>query len=399
MKTTRLVFATFLVIPVVIVTAVGVFAWKNLRGVAPAVLPPPVDVGNLTDLPLKLPKGMSASIFAKGLPGARVIVQGPDADFYVSQTSKGTVTAVTMGKGYVEAGRRVVASGLKNPHGLTFDWKEPDMLYVATEDVILRYDTTAAEPKPVKILDLPAGGRHFTRTLKFGPDERLYVSIGSSCDVCVEKDERYASIWSLKKDGTDFKQIAKGLRNSVFFAWEEIYGELWATEMGRDGLGDSLPPDEVNVIRTDGEIVTNFGWPNCYGQNIHDTAFDKNTYIRNPCMWPLETPAHVDLPAHVAPLGIAFIPEEGWPEDWWYDAIIAEHGSWNSTTPVGYKLVRVKRNAKGNVEGTEDFVTGWLTKDGALGRPVDVLIQPGGSMYVTDDKAGVIYRFQFVPIP
>ncbi len=393
----RILFASLLLIPAAGLAAI---AWQ-FRGAAPAILPPPAvepvptSPTNSTGLPLSLPEGMSVSFLAKNLPGARVIAQGPSADFYVSQTSEGKITALSFGQGWVETGRRVFASGLKNPHGLVFDWVEPGMLYVATEDAILRYDTTVAEPKPVKILDLPAGGRHFTRTLKFGPDERLYVSIGSSCDVCVEKDERYASIWSLKKDGTDFKQVAKGLRNSFFFTWEELFGELWATDMGRDGLGDSLPPDEVNVIRTDGEIVTDFGWPNCYGQNIHDTAFDKNTYIRNPCMEPFETPAKVDLPAHVAPLGIAFVPEEGWPEDWWYDAVVAEHGSWNSTTPVGYTLVRVKRNAKGEVEGTEDFVTGWLTKEGALGRPVDVLIQPGGSMFVTDDKAGVVYRFLY----
>lgn len=393
----RVLFASLLLIPAV---GLGVIAWK-FRGAAPVILPPPViepvpvTPTNSTGLPLSLPEGMSVSFLAKNLPGARVIAQGPTAEFYVSQTSEGKITALSFGKDWVETGRRVFASGLKKPHGLAFDWKEPGMLYVATEDAILRYDSTAAEPTPTKILDLPAGGRHFTRTIKFGPDERLYISIGSNCDVCVEKDPLYASLWSLKKDGTDMKQVAKGLRNSVFFAWEDLKGELWATEMGRDRLGDGIPPDELNVIPTNKKDVVNFGWPVCYGQNIHDTAFDKNTYIRNPCMEPFETPAKVDLPAHVAPLGIAFVPEEGWPEDWWYDAIVAYHGSWNSTDPVGYKLARIKRNAKGEVEGMEDFVTGWLTKEGALGRPVDVLIQPGGVMYVTDDKAGTVYRFTY----
>ncbi len=393
----RALFAVLILVPAAGLAAI---AWQ-FRGAAPAILPPPaiepvpVTSANSTGLPLVLPEGMSVSVLAKNLPGARVIAQGPTADFYVSQTSEGKITVLSFGKDWVETGRRVFASGLKKPHGLAFDWKEPGMLYVATENAILRYDTTAADPQPSKILDLPPGGRHFTRTIKFGPDERLYVSIGSTCDVCVEKDERYASLWSLKKDGTDFGQVAKGLRNSVFFAREELKGELWATEMGRDGMGNALPPDEINVIPTDVKTVPDFGWPNCYGQNVHDTAFDKNTYVRNPCMAPFETPAKVDLGAHVAPLGIAFVPEEGWPEDWWYDAVIAEHGSWNATSPTGYKLVRVKRNAKGEVEGTEDFITGWLTKNGAVGRPVDVLVQPGGTMFVTDDKAGVVYRFAY----
>ncbi len=401
MKPKHVLFFFLITIPAAGLATVATFAWQNLRGAGPAVLPPPVvepvptTPTNSTGLPLSLPDGLSVSFLAQDLPGARVIAQGPDGHFYVSQTKEGKITRLRFGKDWVEVGRDVFASDLKNPHGLAFDWQEPGMLYVATEDAILRYDTTAPAPTPTKILDLPAGGRHFTRTIKIGPDERLYVSIGSSCDVCVEKDPQYASLWSLKKDGTDFKQVAKGLRNSVFFAWEELNGELWATEMGRDRLGDDLPPDEINVIPTDRAEVVNFGWPTCYGQNVHDTEFDKNTYVRNPCLEPFETPAKVDLPAHVAPLGIAFVPEEGWPEDWWYDAVVAYHGSWNRTEPVGYKLARITRNAQGEVESQEDFVTGWLADDGALGRPVDVLIQPGGTMFVTDDKAGVVYRFAY----
>jgi glucose/arabinose dehydrogenase len=162
---------------------------------------------------------------------------------------------------------------------------------------------------------------------------------------------------------------------------------MWATEMGRDNLGDNLPPDEINVI-TEG---SDFGWPICYGNNIHDTNFDKKVYIQNPCNE--KVTAKVELQAHSAPLGLGFIPEEGWPEDYWYDLIVAYHGSWNRSVPTGYKLVRVKLDSNGNLQGVEDFITGWLTGNNrALGRPTDVLIQPGGTMYVTDDSAGVVYR-------
>lgn len=196
----------------------------------------------------------------------------------------------------------------------------------------------------------------------------------------------------MNPDGTDWREEAKGLRNSVFFTWSDVDGRMWATDMGRDGLGDDTPPDEINIITRE----SNYGWPICYGQNIHDTDFDKNTYIRNPCMSPFETPAHIDLPAHVAPLGLAFIPEEGWPEEYWYNLLVAEHGSWNKKEPVGYKIVRVILDAKGNYKGTEDFLSGFLTKDNkALGRPVDIITHPGGVMYISDDHAGVIYRVYY----
>ncbi len=162
--------------------------------------------------------------------------------------------------------------------------------------------------------------------------------------------------------------------------------------MGRDLLGDNIPPDEINII----EEGKNYGWPICYGKNIHDDQFDKNTYIRNPCMEPFETPSSIDLQAHSAPLGLAFFPEEGWPEEYWHDLLVAYHGSWNRTEPTGYKIVRMRLDNEGKYEATEDFITGWLNgKNEALGRPVDILIQPGGLMYISDDKAGVIYRITY----
>jgi glucose/arabinose dehydrogenase len=168
-----------------------------------------------------------------------------------------------------------------------------------------------------------------------------------------------------------------------------VTGAIWATEMGRDNLGDNLPPDEINIIKKGG----NFGWPICYGKNIHDTNFDKNTYIRNPCMEPLELPSYIDIPAHSAPLGIAFVPDEGWPESYWYNALVAYHGSWNRSVPTGDKIVRIVLDAHGNYVRTEDFITGWLSASGTKqGRPVDIKILPGGTAYISDDDAGVLYK-------
>ena len=363
------------------------FYWKNLRGALQETPPQSIEeVINTTGMPLKVPPGFSIEIFAKNLAGARVMALDSFGNMWVSRPNDGVVTQLEINNGKVTA-QHDILKNLNNPHGLAFDPKSPSILYIAEEDKISKIPTYSDAPIQ-KIADLPSGGGHSTRTIGFGPDNRLYVSIGSSCNVCHETDSRRAKIFSMKSDGNDFKEYAHGLRNAVFFTWSYIDGKMWATEMGRDLLGDNTPPDEINIIGKD----KNYGWPNCYGKNIHDTEFDKNTYIRNPCMEPFETPSYIDLEAHSAPLGLQFVPEEGWPEEYWHNLLVAFHGSWNRTEPTGYKIVRIKLDAKGNYQGIEDFITGWLSKDGVYGRPVDLLIQPGGTLYISDDKAGVIYK-------
>lgn len=417
MKNKKVIVSLSLFSIVMLVMLTGVFYWKNLRGVGPVIKPPAGDIvkelepgKNLTDLPLKLPDGFSISIFAKNLPGARVMEFDDFGNMWVSQTSEGQISLL-----YVKDGRvyeqGAVLKDLRKPHGLVFDKEFKTLLYFAEEDKISQLPTYS-DGGPEKIADLPTkGGGHFTRTLGIGPDKRLYVSIGSSCNVCNEEDERRAKIYSLKGDGSDFKMFAKGLRNSVFFTWHPDTGKMWATEMGRDLLGDNIPPDEINII----EEGKNYGWPICYGKNIHDTDFDKNTYIRNPCMEPFETASHVDLQAHSAPLGLAFVPEwgegsnkcvegleaacsGGFPDEYWNDLIVAYHGSWNRSEPTGYKLVRINFDENGNYIDTQDFITGWLkdTSSGksALGRPVDVKFY-NNALYISDDKAGVIYKIEY----
>ena len=367
----------------------------------PALLPPeakPAAPGpgevNETAMPLKLPAGFSISIFAQDLPGARVVRVDDFGNMWVSRTSQGKVTRLEIKDGRV-VGQRDVFDGLRKPHGLAFDPDDPQVLYVAEEHRLQRYrlgpgGTLAGTGETV--LPLPSGDGHFTRTIGFGPDWKLYISVGSSCNVCNESDQRRAAILRYDPGTRQSEIFARGLRNAVFFTWHPVSGALWATEMGRDWLGDELPPDEINIV----EQGRDYGWPDCYGKNVPDPfGLERPS---NPCAG--KRPSVIDIPAHSAPLGLTFIPPNShWPEEYWYDLLVSYHGSWNRSRPTGYKVVRHRFDSGGNYQGVEDFITGWLPQDvlgdgpdASLGRPVDILIQPGGIMYLSDDKAGVIYK-------
>ncbi|MFB6212637.1 MAG: PQQ-dependent sugar dehydrogenase [Candidatus Magasanikbacteria bacterium] len=376
---------------IVLVAYLGVNYWSNFSGAGPAVTPPKGDIAEKIESgnsPLDVPKNFDLKVFAKNLPGARVMVQDGLGNFWVSQTSQGKVTLIqTNEKGEVTE-KKAIFKNLNKPHGLALDPKNGMTLYIAEEGKISKVELYT-EDSLTKIADLPTGGRHTTRTIKFGPDNRLYVSIGSSCNVCIEKNKKRAAIYSMKKDGSDFRKVAGGLRNAVFFTWSYIDGSMWATEMGRDNLGDTLPPDEINIIKKG----KNYGWPYCYGKQVRDKTFKPDKQFD--CS--KTERSYINLKAHVAPLDLAFVPEEGWPQDMWYDLLVAYHGSWNRSTPVGYKIKRIKLDDQGNVQGKKDFITGWLDKDSgkSWGRPVGFLVRPGGVMYVTDDKAGVIYKVTY----
>ncbi|MDD2907698.1 MAG: PQQ-dependent sugar dehydrogenase [Candidatus Gracilibacteria bacterium] len=341
-----------------------------------------------TGLGLKVANDFTISIFADNLSGARDLI-GPDklGNYLLSRTSEGIITMLVIKNGEVKE-KNDILKNLNNPHGLALGLDGTTLYYAETDK--LSKINLYSDGSPEKIIDLPKGGRHFTRSLLFGPDGKLYISIGSTCDVCNEKDERIASIYSINTDGSNFKKVASGLRNSVFMSTNPITGDIWATEMGRDNLGDNIPPDEINIIKSGND----YGWPTCYGNNVQDSQFDKNVYIVNPCT--NKTPAHIELQAHSAPLGLSFIPEEGWPENYWNDLIISYHGSWNRSVKTGYKLVHITLDDKGNATNTNDFITGWLDENGnASGRPVDILSSPGGVSYITDDKKGVIYKLAY----
>ncbi len=390
-------------------TWAGYFYWQNLRGAGPALRPPPKDIAKLLESApqpspappqliddpsdvLKLAPGFSISIFAKGLGAPRVFCLDPEGTLLVSLTHQGKVVVLPDKDGNGVADKVVtVLEGLKRPHGLAFGPGTEPKLYVAETPEVAMYDYDAENliaSNKKKIIDLPPGGRHFTRTLHFmspPPRPRLLISVGSDCDVCVEKDWRYASILVAEPDGSNLKTFASGLRNSVFLTTHPLTGHVWATEMGRDYLGDDLPPDEINIILEG----ANYGWPYCYGKRVHDDKFDSRGEKLDFCKDTV--PSYIDIPAHSSPLGLAFFPEE-WPKEYRYHLLVAYHGSWNRTVPTGYKVVRYKLDEGGNVLGEEDFITGWLTPDGALGRPVDILIKDNGEIFISDDKAGVIYR-------
>lgn len=396
------------------------FYQKNFRGAGPAFRKPPEDIAetlNTTGMPLKLPAGFSIEIFAKDLGNPRVLAFDPQENLVVSIPGQGRVVAVPDRNKDGMADEAIsIKSGLNRPHGIAFRCTERCEMYIAESHQVSVYDYNhpfRAE-NGRKIIDLPNGGNHFTRTLLFMPepeDHRLLVSVGSSCNACEERDSRRAKILVSNADGSDLKTFAYGLRNAVFMTVHPETKKIWVTEMGRDLLGDDLPPDEINII----EENKFYGWPWYYGKNIRDNNFQPNVA---PILAFELAGSHVDLQAHSAPLGLAFFPAkarlpdgQGWPEEFQNDLLVAYHGSWNRSEPTGYKIVRVKLDSQGNFEGVEDFITGWLrrpdesgvgaptrasglTPEGALGRPVDLVFHKD-SLYISDDKAGVIYKVTY----
>lgn len=409
----KIAIGLLLGIPIILLTALAYFATTNYQAVKPAILPSSQDITtifenrdqednqpgqNNTQFPLTVPDNFSIAIFAQGLGSPRVLKTDPAGRLVVSVPASGKILALEDldGDGKSEQTKTIV-EGLNKPHGLLFkcdDMNENCKLYVAEVTQVSVFDynkQTAQATNKQKHLDLPVGGRHSTRTLhqaNIDGREQMLISVGSTCDVCYESNPIHGSVLINDFISNRAPIFASGLRNAVFLATHPVTGQTWVTEMGRDQLGDELPPDEVNIL----EQNKDYGWPECYGKNVFDTKFNGNKGTN--CS--VKTPSHIDLPAHSAPLGLGFIPEEGWPEEYWHDLLVSYHGSWNRFEPTGYKVARFQLDEQGNVEGSEDFIFGWLEENGtALGRPVDLLIQPGGKIYVSDDKSGVIYLVSY----
>lgn len=373
---------------------------------------------------LKIPDGFKISIIAKDLNNPRVIAFDPKERMLVSETKAGRVSLlVDADKNGIFESKNTLLKGLNLPHGLAFftDDKKLTYLYVAETDKVKRYSYDVVSGKlysnvGVEIANLPAGGQHFTRTIGFGPnyrtaplvdgmslpisDVKLYISVGSSCDACVETDTwKRATMLESDPEGNYTAEFAGGLRNSVFFTFHPLTGEMWATEMSRDNLGDAIPSDEINIIKAadinDKYGAKRFGWPFCYGNQIKDSTFeyDKTDRPDIPRDCSQTIPATIELPAHSAPLGLAFVAGNNWPKDWQGNLLVAYHGSWNRSEPTGYKIVRLVVDKNGKVSKSQDFITGWLTQDGKIyGRPTDLKFGPDGSLYVSDDAAGMIYK-------
>jgi len=346
------------------------------------------------DLPLnliKLPEGFSISVYTAAVPGARSLALSEKGTLFVSTRGEDHVYAVqdTDGDGTGET-VHVIGSGLNSPNGIAF---RDGALYVAEISRIIRYDgiedKLAAPPEPVVLIDtLPTEGHHGWKYLAFGPDNRLYFNIGAPCNVCGPDTlgEQFATISSINADGTGLEVFAKGVRNSVGFTWHPTTKEIWFTDNGRDLLGDDRPPCELNHATGPGQ---HFGFPYCHGGDDPDPEFAGDKGCEG-----FEKPA-LKLAAHVAPLGLKFYTGTQFPAQYQGQIFIAEHGSWNRSIPQGYRITTVKLDESGNAAGFEVFAEGWLRRSKAWGRPVDVLVKPDGSMLVSDDMAGAVYRISY----
>jgi glucose/arabinose dehydrogenase len=339
---------------------------------------------------LQLPPGFQANIFAKGLNGPRFIAFGPDGALYVADRGNNRIVTLSDsdGDGVAEE-TRVLADGLERPHSLVF---HEGAWYVGVPTGIVRLEDTngdgAADVRTTLLDDIPTSGSHRTRTVEFLPDGRMVLSVGSSCNVCEESDPRRAAI--LVYDGpeaTGERIFASGLRNAVGLALHPASGELWATNNGRDLMGDDLPPDTLHIVREG----VDYGWPRCHAGSVPDPQYGE----ADACDGVVQPVTPIQ--AHSAPLGLAFYTGDSFPADYWGDLFIAYHGSWNRSVPTGYKVVRLPLDGGEQVGPLQDFVSGWLDEatGAASGRPVGLAVGPDGALYVSDDKGGFIYRISY----
>jgi glucose/arabinose dehydrogenase len=313
---------------------------------------------------------------------------GPDGQLYVAERGAGHILRLPDAdmNGSVDQ-VEIVADGLNAPSSLAFF--QDGSLYVGETTRVLRFPTLGTQQEfgqPEIIIDeLPSGG-HNTRTLLFSPDySSLFVSIGSSCNICEEEDPRRAAIMVYNPDGSAGRIFAKGLRNAVGITFRPGSKELWATNNGRDFLGDDLPPETIYIV----EEEKDYGWPYCHSGRIIDPDKGSPTDCQG-----IEMPV-VEMQAHSAPLGLEFYAGDQFPETYRGDLFVALHGSWNRSSPVGYKIVRVPIEGDTMVP-VEDFAVGWLADGSSCGRPVDILTGSDGSLFVSDDAGGRIYRIYYV---
>ena len=353
--------------------------------------PPPYD-GDLPLERLNLPEGFSVDVYAEGLDGARSMALGEDGTLFVGTRNQEKVYALRDEDGDYRADQVYeVATGLEQPNGVAF---KDGALYVAAVSRLYKYSNIEQQlsnpPDPEIIYeDFPTEFSHGWKYIAFGPDGKLYVPVGAPCNICdrTGEDERFATISRMDPDGGNREIIARGVRNTVGFAWHPQSGDFWFTDNGRDMMGDDLPPCELNRLT---EVGQHFGYPFCHGAEVADPEFgnqrDCSEFV----------PPVQSLGAHVAPLGMKFDTGSMFPESYKGHAFIAEHGSWNRSSKVGYKisLVRLENN---EAVSYETFIDGWLDQDSqeAFGRPVDLLFLDDGSLLISDDEGDAIYRITY----
>ncbi|MBK9148540.1 MAG: sorbosone dehydrogenase family protein [Flavobacteriales bacterium] len=339
---------------------------------------------------ITLPPGFSITVFADGVKNARALCWGDRGTLFVGSRSAGVVHALrdTNLDGRADE-QYIVAEGLNMPVGVAF---REGALYVSAIDRILRLDSIEDRlldpPAPIAITQtFPKDTHHGWKFIAFGPDGKLYVPVGAPCNNCLKDDSLYASITRIDPDGSGREIVAHGVRNTVGFDWHPSTGELWFTDNGRDWLGDDSPDCELNRL---GTVGAHFGFPFCHAGSVSDPEFGD----RRAC--DAFMPPAAKLGAHVAPLGMRFYTGSMFPEKYRNAIFIAEHGSWNRSTPVGYRLVAAFPQPDGSATH-EVFAEGWLKGSRAWGRPVDVLVAPDGALLVSDDGADMIYRIGYAP--
>ena len=336
---------------------------------------------------LKLAPDVHISLFAGNVPRARHMAFDDQGILFLSQAKEGKVVALPdKDKNSKADETHLILNNRDIPHGLAFARLDDGYyLYIAEETQVIRLKRlqkpyTYGQPETI-IDDIPDGG-HFTRTLKI-KDKKLYLSVGSSCNVCIEQNRLRAAISRFNLDGSGGKIFAEGLRNTVGIEFSPYTGELWGVNNGRDMLGDDHPKEELNIIKQG----KHYGWPYCYESQFFDQDFGRSFDCSK-----TQIPAYT-FTAHMAPLGLAFYQKGTLPKRFNHSVFIAFHGSWNRSVPAGYKVVRLKLDSKGNILGHEDFITGWLRKSGApAGRPVDMEQSPEGDLYLSDDYLGAVYK-------
>jgi glucose/arabinose dehydrogenase len=339
---------------------------------------------------LKAPDGFKVSVFASDVAGARLMAVSPDGVLYVARQMKGDVVALPdLDKDGRADKMDIIASGLTRPHSLAF---HKGYLYIATNPAVLRlkYAAGKTEGTPEKVVDLPVSTTsHWTRTIGFGPDGKMYVAIGSSCNTCEEEDARRTTIMQYNADGSGGRPYAKGLRNAIGFDWDPQTRVMWADDMGQDRLGEEKPPDEINRIE-DGK---HYGWPYFIENN------EPNPDLKDPkgSLKPEQaTPPALALQPHASPIDLRFYKGNKFPAAYRNAMFVALHGSSPNARKekIGYKVVRVVVK-DGRATGVEDFVTGWLKDGQVLGRPAGLITGADGALYISDDNKGFIYRVSY----
>jgi len=371
---------------VVIVLVAAIFLYRQFR--SQVAIGPLLGTG--AEASLQVPPGFEVNIFAEGLNNPRFMTLGPDGVLFVAERGNGRIVVLPDTDGDGRADRiREYATDLNQPHSLEF---HEGALYVGVPNGVIRLvdrdGDGLAEERQTIVGDLPASGGHTTRTVTFLTDGRMVLSIGSSCNSCIEEDWRRAAVLVYADaTGGEAHLFAQGLRNAVGLAVHPQTGQLWATNNGRDRLGDDVPPETVYIVE-EGE---DYGWPRCHSGNVLDPDLGQPGDCDN-----VAQPV-VQMQAHSAPLALAFYTGEAFPEEYHGDLFIAFHGSWNRSIPTGYKVVRLPLDGDQASGPVEDFASGWLdaAAGDASGRPAGLVVGSDGALYISDDKGGFIYRVAY----